>query len=72
MVLVTVAAVIVPNLASYSGVAGMANTTMYTTVSASYNALSLWAIVPMVLIAAVIIALIVGAFRLFAASGAAE
>ena len=67
-----VISVAVPSTFQYSGLSAEANQTLYTTVSASYNALSLWTIIPIVLIAALIIALTVGALKCFALSGAAE
>jgi len=63
---------LMPSDISYSGLSAEANQTVYSTVSASFSALSLWAVVPMVLVAAIIIALIIGAFKMFSASGAAE
>ena len=72
MILVTITAVVIPTMTPYTGTARLANSTMYTTVSASFNGLALVPTLIIVGIAALIIALIVWAFRLFAASGAAD
>jgi hypothetical protein len=69
---ITVIATLNTSMPSLTGTAQMANTTLYGITSAAYNGLSLWTILPVVLIAAVIIALIIGSFMTLRASGAAE
>jgi uncharacterized membrane protein len=69
---VTTLAVVDKSMPSLTGVAGMANQTMYSATYSAFNALNLGSIIVIVLVAAVINALIVGAFRFFALSGAAE
>jgi len=75
VVLVVAFAVIsylMPSSNSYTGLSAEANQTLYNTVSASFSALDLGSTLIIVAIAAAIIALIVGAFSFFRASGAAD
>ena len=69
---VTISATVNTSMPGLTGVSGMANQTLYNVYSSAYNGLSLVTILPVILIAVVIIALIIGAFSLFRASGAAE
>jgi hypothetical protein len=69
---VTVFAVVDKSMPALTGVAGMANNTMNSVFASAYNGLNLLTLLPIVLFAVLIIALIVGAFRFFALSGAAE
>jgi hypothetical protein len=52
-----------PNMPSLTGYSQMANTTMYSTVAAAYNAFELATVVPIVVIGAVICILLMAAFR---------
>ena len=69
---VTISATANTSMPVLTGVSGMANQTLYNVYSSAYNGLSFETIIPVVLIAVVVIALIIGAFSLFRASGAAE
>jgi hypothetical protein len=69
---ITLVATFNTSMPSLTGTAQMANTTLYSVTSAAYNGLSLWTVLPLVLVAAAIIALIMGSFMLLRSSGAAE
>lgn len=71
-VAVTISATVTTSMPALTGTAQMANSTLYGITSAAYNGLELITILPVVLIAAVIIFLVVGAFMTLSASGAAE
>lgn len=70
---VTVVASLSKDMPALTGVTGMANTTLYGTVTAvSYNGLNLMTVLPLVLIAVAILAAIVGSFMFLRGSGACE
>jgi len=66
---VTLMSVADSSMPALTGYANVANTTMYSYVSASYNGLDLMSALPIVLIAAVIICLITGGYMALAHSG---
>ena len=64
-----VIAVINTSMPAYSGVTGQANATFYNTFNNVYSAFSLSSVIPILAIAGLLIALIVGAFYAFRKSG---
>ena len=69
---VTVVAVFDKSMPGLTGVAGMANQTIYVAANSAFTGLNLGSIVLVVLVAVAIIWLILFAFRSFVASGAAD
>ena len=69
---VTVLAVVDKSMPELTGIAGMANSTMYITAYEAFNLSSPLAIIVLTVIVLTVIILIVGAFRLFRNSGVAD